>query len=153
MILSYSLDVNNFCGTFFFSILIFSYSNYIIYEFFSLSCIPDLVAEFIPKTWHIWDKWRIFLNFIFTLYPYWIFVKRDKLLSKKIKFKYENIKFKKRMSSGSCLTCKLQNDEIIKNAIKISWDYPFKSKKQWQSKRNTVHIFKIIALHYSLGPN
>jgi uncharacterized membrane protein SpoIIM required for sporulation len=41
--------------------------------------------------------------FIFTLYPYWIFVKRDKLLSKKIKFKYKNKKFKKRMSSESCL--------------------------------------------------
>jgi hypothetical protein len=41
------------------------------------------------------DKWRIFY-FIFTLYPYWIFVKRDKLLSKKIKYKYENIKLKKK---------------------------------------------------------
>jgi hypothetical protein len=40
-----------------------------------------------------------FLNFIFTLdryrYPYWIFVKRDKLLSEQKKFKYENIKLKK----------------------------------------------------------
>jgi hypothetical protein len=33
-----------------------------------------------------------YFYFILTLYPYWIFVKRDKLLSKKIKFKYENIK-------------------------------------------------------------
>jgi hypothetical protein len=36
-----------------------------------------------------------FFYFIFTLYPYWIFVKRDTLLSKKITFKYENIKLKK----------------------------------------------------------
>jgi hypothetical protein len=71
-----------------------------------------LVEEFFPKTWHIWDKWRIFY-FIFTLYAYGIFVKRDKLLSKKIKFKYEYIKFKKRMTSGSCLTSKLY-DKIIK---------------------------------------
>jgi hypothetical protein len=54
-----------------------------------------------------------FLNFIFTLYPYWIFFKRDKLLSNKIKYKYENIKLKKRMPSGSCLTSKLY-DKIIK---------------------------------------
>jgi hypothetical protein len=62
------------------------FHNKIIYDFFSLSYNPDLVVEFIPKTWHIWDNWRIFFNFIFTLYPYWIFVKRDKFLSKKIKF-------------------------------------------------------------------
>jgi hypothetical protein len=37
-----------------------------------------------------------FLNFIFILYPYLIFVKRGKLLSKKIKFKYENRKIKKK---------------------------------------------------------
>jgi hypothetical protein len=67
------------------------------YDFFSLSYNPDLAAEFIPKAWHIWDKWRIF-HFIFTLYPYWICVKRDKLLSETIKFKYENIKCEK-MSS------------------------------------------------------
>jgi hypothetical protein len=41
------------------------------------------------------DKWRIFY-FIFTLYPYWIFVKRDK----KIKYKYENIKLKKKESQA-----------------------------------------------------
>jgi hypothetical protein len=52
---------------------------------------PDLVAEFIPKAWPILDKWGIFY-FIFTLNSYWKFVKRDKLFSKKIKFKYENIK-------------------------------------------------------------
>jgi hypothetical protein len=69
----------------------FSYKNYIIYDFFSLSYNPDLVAEIIPKTWHIWDKWLIF----FTLYPYWIVVKSDKLVIKNIKFKYENIKSKK----------------------------------------------------------
>jgi hypothetical protein len=39
-----------------------------------------------------------FFSLIFphALYPYWIFVKRDKLLSKKIKFKYVNIKLKKK---------------------------------------------------------
>jgi hypothetical protein len=37
-----------------------------------------------------------FFYLIFILYPYWIFVKRDKLLSKKIKYKYENIKLKKK---------------------------------------------------------
>jgi hypothetical protein len=36
-----------------------------------------------------------------------------KLLRQKIKFKYENLKLKKRMSSGSCLTSKLY-DKIIK---------------------------------------
>jgi hypothetical protein len=86
---------------------------------FSLSYNPDLVAEFIPKTWHIWDKSRIFYG-IFTLYPYWIFVKRDKLLSKKIKFKYENIKLKK-----SCLTSKLY-DKIIKMASKSHETIPLK---------------------------
>jgi hypothetical protein len=55
-----------------------------------------------------------FFYFIFSLYPYWIFVKRDKLLSKKIKYKYENIKFKKkRIPSGRCPTSKLW-DKIIK---------------------------------------
>jgi hypothetical protein len=54
-----------------------------------------LVAEFIQKEWHIWDKWRIFL-FTFHTIPLLEFVKRDKLLSKKIKYKYENIKLKKK---------------------------------------------------------
>jgi hypothetical protein len=36
-----------------------------------------------------------FFYFIFTLYPHWIFVKSDKLLSKKIKLKNLNIKLKK----------------------------------------------------------
>jgi hypothetical protein len=63
-----------------------------------------------------------FFKFYFTLYPYWIFVKRDKLLNKKIKFKYENIKFKK-MSSGSCLTSKLY-DKIIKMPSKSHENIP-----------------------------
>jgi hypothetical protein len=54
-----------------------------------------------------------FFDVIFRLYLYWIFVKRDKILSKKIKYKYENIKLKKRMPSGRCLTSKLY-DKIIK---------------------------------------
>jgi hypothetical protein len=45
------------------------------------------------------------------------FVKRDKLLSKLIKFKYENIKYKKKMRSGTCLTSKLY-DTIIKTPLK-----------------------------------
>jgi hypothetical protein len=88
MILSYSFDVKLLpLDILFFSILMFSYSywNYIIYDFFSLSCNPDLVAEFIQKELHILNKWRIFI-FIFTLYPYWIFVQRDKLLNKKIQY-------------------------------------------------------------------
>jgi hypothetical protein len=63
------------------------------------------------------------LNFIFTLYPYWIFVKRDNLLSKKIKFKYENIKSKKTVSSGNCLTSKLY-DKIIKMPSKSHESIP-----------------------------
>jgi hypothetical protein len=74
----------------------FSYSNYINYDFFSLSYNPDSGTEFIPNNMsRLWEKGRIFY-FIFILYAYWIFVKRDKLLSKLIKFKYENIKLKKR---------------------------------------------------------
>jgi hypothetical protein len=68
--------------------------------FFSLSYNPDLVGEFIPN-------------------------KRDKLLSKKIKFKYENIKSKKRMSSGSCITSKLY-DKIIKMSSKSHETIPLK---------------------------
>jgi hypothetical protein len=41
-----------------------------------------------------------FFYFIFTLYPYWIFAKRDKLLSKKIKVKYENKKLKKQKTKN-----------------------------------------------------
>jgi hypothetical protein len=52
--------------------------------FFSLNINPGLVAEFIPKTWHIWDKWRNFFYFHTKVCPYWLFAKRDKLLSKKI---------------------------------------------------------------------
>jgi hypothetical protein len=61
-------------------------------------------------------------------HPYWIFVKRDNLLSKKIKFKYENIKLKKN-SSGSCLTSKL-HDKIIKMPSKPHETIPL-STTQW----------------------
>jgi hypothetical protein len=37
-----------------------------------------------------------FFYFTFTLYPYCVFDKRDQLLSQLIKFKYENIKLKKK---------------------------------------------------------
>jgi hypothetical protein len=36
------------------------------------------------------------LFYFLTIYPYWVFVKRDKLLSQRIKFKYENIKLQKK---------------------------------------------------------
>jgi hypothetical protein len=49
--------------------------------FFSLRYNPDLGTEFIPNTFRLWEKWRIFfLNFTCILYPYWVFVKRDKFL-------------------------------------------------------------------------
>jgi hypothetical protein len=88
--------LDNFRWKFFFSILMFSYSNYIIFDFFSLSYNPDSGTEFIPNTLRLWEKWHIFY-FSFILYA-WIFVKRDtgKLLGKLIKFKYENIKLKKK---------------------------------------------------------
>jgi hypothetical protein len=110
---------DNFRWPFFFSILIFifSYSNYIIlYRIFcSLIYNPDSGTEFIPNTLRLWEKWRIFY-FTFILYPYWVFVKRDKCLSQLIKFKYDNIKFKK-SGSGTCLTSKLY-DKIIKTPSK-----------------------------------
>jgi hypothetical protein len=68
-----------------------------------------------------------FFIFIFTLYPYWIFVKRDKLFSKKIKFKYENKKLKKRMSSGSWVTSKLY-DKIKKMPSKYHETIPFRGQ-------------------------
>jgi hypothetical protein len=56
--------------------------------FFNLSYNPDWDEEFIPNTWHTWDQFGRIFYFIFILFPYWIFVKRDTLLSKKIKFQY-----------------------------------------------------------------
>jgi hypothetical protein len=93
MILSYSLDVKQLpLDILFFNFDVFILKLYIIlvYDFFSLSYNPDLVAEFIPKHGTYGINGTFFIFFI--LCPYWIFVKRDKLLSKKIKFKYENIK-------------------------------------------------------------
>jgi uncharacterized membrane protein SpoIIM required for sporulation len=58
------------------------------------------------KSYTFWIN-GAFFYFIFTLYPYWIIVKRDKLLSKKIKYKYENIKLKKKESQAEGLTSKL----------------------------------------------
>jgi hypothetical protein len=74
MILSYSFDVNYFRWTFFF----FNFDVFILKLYYN----------------------GAFFYFIFTLYPYWIFVKRDKLLSKKIKSKYENIKLKRKESQA-----------------------------------------------------
>jgi hypothetical protein len=72
----------------------FAYLNFSIYDFFSLSCNPDSGTEFIPNSLRLWDKWRIF----HTITTLGFFVKCDKplILSKLIKFKYENIKFKKK---------------------------------------------------------
>jgi hypothetical protein len=82
--------------TFFFSILMFSYSNYNIYDFFSSSYNPDSGTEFIPNTLQLWEKLCIFF-ILLSYYTYTgFFVKRDKLLNKLIKFKYESIKFKKK---------------------------------------------------------
>jgi hypothetical protein len=95
MILSYSLDVRQHPLDILFLILMFSYSNYIIYEFFSLSTLySDSGTEFIPKRTNF-GKNCAFFSFTFVL-PYWVFVKRDKLLSQLIKFKYQNIKFLKK---------------------------------------------------------
>jgi hypothetical protein len=52
---------------FFFSIMMFSYENFIIYDFFCLSYNPDLGAEFIQNMWHTLDKWRIFLFYFHTI--------------------------------------------------------------------------------------
>jgi hypothetical protein len=57
--------------------------------------------------------------------PAGFFVKRVRLLSKLIKFKYENKKLKKRMSSGSCLISKLY-DKIIKMPSKYHENIPLK---------------------------
>jgi hypothetical protein len=59
--------------------------------FFNLICNPDSGTEFIPNSVRLWEKWRIFHT-----NPAGVFVKRDQLLSKRIKFKYENIKFTKK---------------------------------------------------------
>jgi hypothetical protein len=86
--------LDNFRWTFFFSILMFSYLNYIIYDFFSLSYNPDSGTEFIPTRT---KKIALFyFTCILPVYPYWVFVKRDKLFSQLIKLKYENIKLKKK---------------------------------------------------------
>jgi hypothetical protein len=78
MILSYSLDAKQLpLDILFFNFDVFisfsynfSYHSFpydIKYDFFNLSHNPDLVAEFIPKTWHIWDKWRKFLFYFHTI--------------------------------------------------------------------------------------
>jgi hypothetical protein len=66
----------------------FSYSNYIIYDFISLSYNPDSGTEFIPN----FGKNGAFFILLSYYTPTGFFVKRDKLLSQLIKFKYENIK-------------------------------------------------------------
>jgi hypothetical protein len=51
MILSYGLDVRQLFFNF-----DFSYSNYIIYDFFSLNDNPDLGTEFISNMLGLWEK-------------------------------------------------------------------------------------------------
>jgi hypothetical protein len=113
--------IDNFRWTFF--ILNFDVFKYKLYHiwFFQLSYNPYSGTEFIPNTFRLWEKWRFF--YFTLLYPYWVFVKRDKLLSQLIKFKYENIKLKKKIVKRN-MPPKLY-DKITKNATKISWDYPF----------------------------
>jgi hypothetical protein len=68
----------------------FSNLNFIIYDFFSLSCNPDsgTSTEFIPNSVPTLGKMAHFSYYN----PPGFFVKRHKLLSKLIKFKYENKK-------------------------------------------------------------
>jgi hypothetical protein len=55
------------------------------------------VYKIYPKHIPIFGKMAHFFYFTFMLLPtYWVFVKRDKLLSQLIKFKFESIKFKKK---------------------------------------------------------
>jgi hypothetical protein len=56
MILSYSLDVRHVPLRNLFLILMFSYSNFIIYDFLSLSFSPDSDTKFIPNNDRLWDK-------------------------------------------------------------------------------------------------
>jgi hypothetical protein len=69
----------------------FSYLNFLIYYFFSLSCNPDTGTGFFPKQRPTLGKMAHFSCYN----PACFFVKRDKLLSKLIKFKYKNIQLKK----------------------------------------------------------
>jgi hypothetical protein len=56
MILSYSLDVRHVPLRILFFNVMFSYLNFIIYDFFSLSCNPDLGTEFLPKNVRLYAK-------------------------------------------------------------------------------------------------
>jgi hypothetical protein len=90
MFLSDSFDVRQLP----LNILFFNFDVFISYMiFFSLTYNPESGTEFILNMLRLWGKCRIFY-FIFILYAY--FVKSDKLLSNLIKFKYENIKLKKK---------------------------------------------------------
>jgi hypothetical protein len=110
----------------------FSYSNYIIYDFFSLCSNPDSVTKFIPNTLlRLWEKWHIFY-FIFIIYTYWIFVKRDKPLSKLIQSKYGSIKIKKECPA-----------ELFNHhpTIKIFWS---KEDSERRCKIHCVTVFLIL---------
>jgi hypothetical protein len=128
MILSYSLDVKQLSLDILFKIK----SNMI----FSALVITLIWLQNLSKKHGTFGINGVFFYFIFTLYPYWIFVKRDKLLSKMIKFKYEKLT-NKRMSIGSCVTSKLY-DKIIKMPSKSHETIPL---KQWLK-----FIFRTIAL-------
>jgi hypothetical protein len=96
MILSYSLDVKQLPPDILFFKFWCFHIKIISYMIFSTLVITLIWLQNLSQKHGTFGINGAFFYFIFTLYPYWIFVKRDKLLGKKIKFKYENIKFKKK---------------------------------------------------------
>jgi hypothetical protein len=70
----------------------FSYLNFIIYDSFQLELQLWFGYRIYPR-----QRWTLGEMVHFSYYnPAGVFVEHDKLLSKLIKFKYENIKFKKK---------------------------------------------------------
>jgi hypothetical protein len=67
----------------------------ILYTIFSASVIALIRVQNLSQTHADFGKKGAFFTLI--LYPYWVFVKRDKLLNQLIKFKYENMKLKKKI--------------------------------------------------------
>jgi hypothetical protein len=94
MILFYSFYVRQLpLDILFFNFDVFIFKLYHIW-FFQL--ITLIRVQNLSQTRSDFGKNGAFFYFTFILYPYWVFVKSDKLLSQLIKFKYENIKFKKK---------------------------------------------------------
>jgi hypothetical protein len=131
---------DNFCWTFFFQFwyLLIQIESYMIFS--ALVIITLIRVQNLSQTHSDFRKNGAFLfYFTFILYPYWVFIKRDKLLSLVIKFKYKNIKFKI-MWSRTCLTCKL-NDKAIKTPSKSHETIPLRSSELW-----SILIFFIAGL-------